>query len=113
MQMHSKKLSGTWYHSSEEDRGDLVVYRGPSYAFPPARMARNTLTFSEDGRAEVGRPGPADASVSTVVTWLVDDDSLKISAPGREDVFTIESADEDVLVLRRQQSKEVSDGAQE
>ncbi|MFV2062969.1 MAG: hypothetical protein ACC726_05575 [Chloroflexota bacterium] len=111
--MDIDKLRGVWFHSREEDQGDRVVYRGRSYPFPPSRSARDSFTFREDGMVEVGRPGPGDASESTPAVWVVEDRLLTVSMAGREDVFVIESADEEMLVLRRQRSKEVGNGQQE
>lgn len=59
--MGGEQLSGSWTHSFEEDEGDIQVYRpSNSFAFPPARRARETLEFAMPGQIVTGIPGPDD-----------------------------------------------------
>jgi F420-dependent methylenetetrahydromethanopterin dehydrogenase len=59
--MGAEPLSGAWTHSFEEDEGDVQVYRSSnSFAFPPARRARETLEFRTPGQVVTGVPGPDD-----------------------------------------------------
>jgi len=62
-------ISGSWTHSFEEDRGDVLVYRPTeSFAFPPAR-GRETLEFGEGGELFERTPGPDDRPRDTVGRW--------------------------------------------
>ena len=59
--MGGEQLGGSWTHSFEEDEGDIQVYRpSNSFAFPPARRARETLEFATPGQIVTGIPGPDD-----------------------------------------------------
>lgn len=102
--MDVKKLAGVWFESSEENEGDRVVYRTPRYEFPRTRGARPSLQFSNDGSLTFGRPGPADAADTSSGKWKVRGKTLTVTAPGRRDVYTIESLDEDALILKRKET---------
>ena len=102
--MDTKKLEGVWYESSEESEGDRVVYRNSRYEFPRTRAPRPSLEFGEDGTLSLGRPGPADARAASSGSWKVRGKTLTVTAPGKRDVYTIESLDEDALVLRRKET---------
>ena len=106
--MNVKKLEGVWYESSEESEGDRVVYRGPQFEFPRTRAPRPSLEFGKGGALSVGEPGPTDARASSSGTWKVRGKTLTVTAPGgRRDVYTIESVNDEALILRR---KETGDG---
>jgi hypothetical protein len=102
--MDAKKLEGVWYESSEESDGDRVVYRGTGYEFPRTRAPRPSMELGEGGALKVGRPGPADARDVDSGTWQVRGKTLTVTAPGRRDVYTIESVDQDALILRRKET---------
>lgn len=67
--MNQEPIQGSWTHSSEEDEGDVLVYRPTqSYAFPPAR-GRDALVFGEGGQLTTAMPGPDDRPLSTAGSW--------------------------------------------
>lgn len=102
--MDVKKLEGVWFESSEENEGDRVVYRSPRYEFPPARGARPSLEFGDGGSLTFGGPGPSDAPAASSGKWKVRGKTLTVTAPGKRDVYTIESVDEDALILKRKET---------
>jgi hypothetical protein len=64
------EMQGSWTHSSEEDEGDILVYRPTeSYAFPPARRGRDTLVFSQGGQVSNYMPGPDDRPREVSGSW--------------------------------------------
>jgi hypothetical protein len=67
--MNQASIQGSWTHSSEEDQGDVLVYRPThSFAFPPAR-GRETLVFGEGGELTEQTPGPDDRPQDTGGSW--------------------------------------------
>jgi len=60
-----------WWHSHEEDRGDVRVYRPSDYAFPPAR-GRRGFEFREGGEFIYYGIAPADGSLRSVGRWHVE-----------------------------------------
>lgn len=102
--MEPSKLHGTWFESSEESQGERIVYRGPSFDFPRARAPRRSLTLKPDGSVSVGGLGPADAAVRSAAKWEIEDDVLTITGPGIRESYRIDSAGEDILILRRTSS---------
>jgi hypothetical protein len=97
--MDPSELVGAWFHSHEEDRGDLKVYRDSSYEFPRSRAPRESLRIVEDGSVTFGRPGPTDAAIASPGRWELDGDVLKLSGL-REEAWTIETLEHGRLVLR-------------
>ncbi len=92
----STDISGEWVHSHEEDDGDRVVLRRPDHPFPPAR-GRVRLTLQPGGEVDVRRPGPDDRPVADAGAWT----PATISAEALGGELAVESAGDDVLVLRR------------
>lgn len=85
-------LIGQWFHSHEEDSPGVEIYRPSSFDFPRARMPRDSVTFSTDGRAAVGAPGPADRTDHTPGQWsLVDDQVMVEAGDGARLRFTLEA----------------------
>lgn len=67
--MNQASIQGSWTHSSEEDQGDILVYRPTdSFAFPPAR-GRETLVFGEGGELTEQTPGPDDRPRDSGGNW--------------------------------------------
>lgn len=97
--MDPSELVGVWFHSHEEDHGDLTVYRDSSYEFPRSRAPRESLTLVEDGAATFGRPGPADATVAAQGRWEVAGDVLKLYG-AQQKAWKIEALEHGRLVLR-------------
>lgn len=97
-----QQVLGNWIHSQEEDRDGLMVFRTRSFAFPLRRTPRRALRLHQDGRAEIGTPGPTDRSGFDSTEWRLDGDALTVagSTPlsGR---FRIVEVDASRLVLRR------------
>ena len=96
----SPDIRGTWVHSHEEDEGDRVVLRPPSYAFPPSR-GRASLSLEPGGAIAVRHPGPDDRTVASDGEWSLDGNRLSIVAPWLAGEYDVESADADALVLRK------------
>lgn len=67
--MNQASIQGSWTHSFEEDRGDILVYRQThSFVFPPAR-GRETLEFGQEGKLTKLAPGPDDRPRETTDRW--------------------------------------------
>ena len=94
-------LMGRWMESHEERRGDLFVYRkSEGFDFPPAR-GRRGMTLSGGHELIVTGPGADDRGVSASGRWSLNNNVLSLDAPGLTGAFTIESVDEQMLVLRK------------
>ena len=102
--MNASKLEGVWYESTEEAEGDRLVYRSSRYEFPRSRAPRPSLEFGKGGTLTFGGPSPTDARAASPGKWKVRGKTLTVTAPGRRDVYTIESLDEDALILRRKET---------
>src|SRR5262245_15746710 len=96
----SDQLVGSWVHSHEEDKGDRVMYRPTSFAFPPSR-GRTAMTLEKDGRAKFDRPGPVDRPVGSSGRWILKDNFLRMLGPDWSMVFEIIDVDPHELVLRK------------
>jgi hypothetical protein len=95
------KLARSWFHSHEEDKGDRIVYRSDAFDFPRSRAPRDSLVLEPDGTAAVGHAGPADKTISTLGTWDVSGDVLRVATSGVPVEWEIEVLDDDALTLRR------------
>lgn len=95
----SEGLSGRWVHSHEEDEQGRTVFRSGGFEFPPSR-GRLAFTLQPDGTAGVDAPGPTDRPVSHEGSWHIDGDLLVITSPHWSGEFSVESLDDDRLVLR-------------
>ena len=60
-----------WWHSFEEDAGDVRVYRPADYAFPRAR-GRAGIEFRPDGTFVDWSIGPGDAGQGVQGQWHVE-----------------------------------------
>ncbi|MCK0112455.1 hypothetical protein MWU75_09930 [Ornithinimicrobium sp. F0845] len=97
---HEASLRGQWFHSHEEDQPGVAVYRPTSFAFPRARMPRDSITLGPDGSASVGRPGPADRTDQTPATWRVVDDQVVVETEdGRALHLTVGGLDQTALLM--------------
>jgi hypothetical protein len=94
------RLLGRWVHSREEDEGGRVVYRRSGFPFPPAR-GRTSITLSEGGELELREPGPDDRTRTIAGMWDLRDDTLTLAPAGRAARYTVESVDDELLVLLR------------
>lgn len=96
-------LFRSWFHSYEEDHGDVRVYRPDDYPFPPAR-GRRGMEFVPDG-AFVDRPlGRGDAPDAVPGHWRLGPDgrvslTFQGARPDRE--LEIVRCDANVLEVRR------------
>ena len=94
-------LVGQWFHSHEEDRPGEAVYRPTSFAFPRARMPRDSITLGPDGSAAVGQPGPADRADQTPATWHVAGNQVVVDTEGGRTLrLTVGELDQTVLIMR-------------
>lgn len=94
-------IVGEWFHSHEEDSPGVWVYRPSSYGFPRARMPRDSISFSADGEAGIGRPGPTDRVERTPGSWrLVDEQVVVQTGHGRTLQLDLHDADHPSLLLR-------------
>jgi hypothetical protein len=95
------QLVGSWVHSHEEDTPTSMVFRRPSYAFPPSR-GRMSIALTEDGGLTVGGPGADDRRTDRDGRWTLDGDQLELSAQTwLSGQFDIEELGSDRLVLHR------------
>lgn len=98
-----RTLFQRWWHSFEEDREGITVYRPDDYDFPLAR-GRGGLEFQADGTFIDYPVGPADAPESTLGRWhFAENRRLVISftgsaKPDRE--LAIVRCDERILQIR-------------
>jgi hypothetical protein len=106
--IEKSKIEGSWVHSHEEDKGDRLMFRISTYAFPPSR-GRTAFTLKSGGEVVLGYPGPDDRQKMASGHWSLKGDLLEIKAPTFSGTFVIETLDNDVLVVRRTQ-KEGRDG---
>ena len=99
-----KQLEGTWLVSREENRGDTLVYRPNTYAFPPTR-GRTGFAIGPFGRFEQFDIAPTDGLLGRPGTWTADGRArLRVHlADGRDPDYTLEllSLENHVLKLRR------------
>jgi hypothetical protein len=94
-------LDQRWLHSHEEDTGGEMVFRPHSYPFGPSR-GRTGFELKPDGSAFVLGPAPTDAPQEASGTWSVDDQNqLKLSGAGGDQVLKVVSSSPDKLVLKR------------
>jgi hypothetical protein len=71
------ELLGSWVHSHEESREELVL-RPAETKMPPSR-GRQTYEFRGDGTFEEGGPGPTDRTETTSGRWSIDGDTLLLT----------------------------------
>ncbi|MBD2724264.1 hypothetical protein [Hymenobacter armeniacus] len=99
-----KQLEGTWLSSREEDRGDTLVYRPNTYAFPPSR-GRTGFAFKSYGRFEQFDIAPTDGLAGRPGTWVLEGENrVRIHlTEGQEPDYTLEvvSVENKVLKVRR------------
>jgi len=96
-------ISGTWLRShEEEDDPTQIVYRRPSFRFPPSR-GREALRLSPDGTMVHAGIGPSDIAQPTEGRWRVEDSSLHFDFDGAAAPRTsqIVDASADRLVVKR------------
>jgi len=98
-----KLLHQQWFHSHEEDTGNMMVFRPSSYRFPRSR-GRKGYTFQPDGSyIEIG-PGPTDVPVSSKGIWsLKAHGVLTLISPAgvQKRVLRITSLEPDRLVVQK------------
>ena len=97
--MKASDLTGDWYRSTEEEHSGRVVYRGPTYDFPPVRRARPSVRLKPDGTAAFGVAGPADRTEESPGRWELEGDVLRLVGAGGSEEFVIESLGDEVMVL--------------
>ena len=98
----SQALQSTWMHSHEEDKIDLLVFRGPDYPFPPSR-GRTGFTMKPGGVVDVVGPGPDDRRQAGSGRWTLTGKRLVIKAPTFSGTFDVEAVDDKRLVVRQVQ----------
>lgn len=98
-----EQVFGKWVHSHEEDEGDRIVYRRPSYAFPPAR-GRDGIELRPDGTATYYAIAATDGTERVDATWEATGSSdVKLTFPSGKHPFvlTLIRTGEDELVVSR------------
>jgi hypothetical protein len=101
-----KQLEGTWLLSREENKGDTLVYRPNTYAFPPSR-GRTGFAIKPFSRFEQFDIAPADGLAGRDGTWAMDrGNRLRVNlAEGKDSSYSLEILDLDsvskVLKVRR------------
>jgi hypothetical protein len=95
-----------WYHSFEEDRDDIIVYRPPHFPFPIAR-GRDGIEFRRDGEFIDWRIPPADGPPLAVKgRWqMVGPRRVRISfeeVDQRQRILEIIRCDEEKLEVQQQ-----------
>ena len=103
MSVTAADLVGHWRHSHEEDRGDRLVFRPESYAFPLSR-GRVAFKLDADGRAMRYPIGADDRSGAVAGKWRLDGARLVITDAGAaapSQIWKIVSAARDRLVVER------------
>jgi len=95
------RLTKTWVHSHEEDKGGLQVFRPTDYPFPPAR-GRDALGLVADGSLVKSIPGPDDrAKTLPAGSWKLEGEKLILQHQGgARNEYSIERVDDDKLLLR-------------
>lgn len=74
-------LIGKWLHSHEEDTGNRLVFRPPTFAYPPSR-GRTGFQLNADGTAVAQTIGAADSPGQRTGTWRLEGtDRLVFSIP--------------------------------
>lgn len=61
-------LSGTWFHSFEEDNHNKKIYRKQDFNFPPSR-GRNSFIFEKDGKVKILVINAYDGIDITEANW--------------------------------------------
>ena len=104
-----EQLYGTeWYHSREEDNGDVQVYRDGSYKFPPSRGGRTGFKLEKDGTFLEYGPGPTDKPTTTKGTWSLVENAdailVKMTKNGSEITYTLNfmAFENNILKLKRE-----------
>jgi len=77
-------VPGDWVRSSEEDTATEVVYRRPSYSFPPSR-GREALRLSADGTMTHAAVGATDLHRHRQGRWRLQDGVLHLEFDGTGD----------------------------
>lgn len=99
-----KSLHGLWVHSHEEDTDTEMVFRPPTFHFPPSR-GRTSFELKPDGGLAASGIAPDDRRSKTEGIWKLEDDDLLAfyegsqSAPNR--VMKIVSVDPQRLVIKK------------
>ncbi|MGB0522565.1 MAG: hypothetical protein ACPGJS_06380 [Flammeovirgaceae bacterium] len=96
-----------WYHSREEDEGEVRVYRDGSYEFPPSRAARHGFQLKKDGTFWEYGFGPDDRPTKTEGTWEMKEGSeeinMKLTKNEMEESYTLQfiSFENNILKLKK------------
>lgn len=96
-----------WYHSREEDKDGIRVYRDGSYKFPPSRGARHGFKLEKEGKVWEYGSGPTDRPTKTEGSWKLKPESnaieIKLTKYEREVSYTLEfvSLNDNVLRLKK------------
>jgi hypothetical protein len=69
------EIFGRWIHSREEDTSDVMVFRPPSFAFPPSR-GREGIELRENGEFLDYRIGATDRSEAVTGQWHLEQDNI-------------------------------------
>lgn len=95
-------LLGRWVHSHEEDTDGEMVFRPPTYAFPPSR-GRTSFELRSDGSYVERSPGPVDIPEESVGSWSLEGERLVLGADGVRagHAWDVTRVDADRLVVKR------------
>ncbi len=70
-------LHGSWVRSPEEDTATEMVFRPPSYPFPPSR-SRDGMRLSPDGTLTQATAGATDLARQRAGRWRVENGALHL-----------------------------------
>jgi len=100
-------LLETWFHSFEEDQGNIEIYRPRGFSFPPA-FGRNGFAIMRDGRFIQYDIGPADEIVEIPGAWTLESEDVllvrlrRIGSTGQRTYrMQIVSVSPDMMKIRR------------
>ena len=92
-------LRREWVELREECTKGRIVLRPITYKVPPAR-GRRRLDLSVKGFAAAKSEGPSDKLQARGGSWSLQDDDLKVDAPGWTGTYRVEEITQEILVLR-------------
>lgn len=74
-QVNQDILTQNWVHSHEEDTETQMVFRPPTYKFPPSR-GRSGFELKADGKLINRGIAPTDGPTETSGSWALNDDNV-------------------------------------
>jgi hypothetical protein len=96
-------LNQKWLHSHEEDTAEEMVFRPPTFKFPPSR-GRTGFELRPDGTAQVLGIAPTDAPQEHLGSWSIGNEKqLTVHVPALQQTqsMTVLSVSPDRLVVKK------------